>query len=83
MLLTFTGYKYTTEVEANNARISCNQFYGIPKSEEDTTQNWVDFSYASDDSPPFWYIRWDDTLTPVLGQPITFDVTFPDNPSPI
>lgn len=78
MIKTITGYQYITAQEADNARIFCNQYYGIPKSAEDETQNWVLPAEANLNSPIFWYIKWDESLTAVLGQPTDFDVIFPD-----
>jgi hypothetical protein len=75
---TITGYQYITEQEADNARVLCNTYYGIPKSAEDETQNWVLPSEANLNLPIFWFINWDETLTQVLGQPTDFDVNFPD-----
>ena len=74
---TITGYQYITEEEADNARLLCNQHYGIPKSAEDETQNWVLPNTAELNSPIFWFINWDESLTPVLGQPTDFDINFP------
>lgn len=70
------GYQYITEQEADNARILCNTYYGIPKSADDVTQNWVLYNHAELNSPPFWFIIWNETLTQVLGQPTDFDVVF-------
>jgi hypothetical protein len=69
-----TGYKYTTEQQAIDARESCDTYYGIPISPDDVTQNWVDYQVASLNTPIFWYIRHDDSLNVVLGEPETFEV---------
>lgn len=68
------GYKYTTEQDAINACEACDAYYGIPVSADDITQNWVDFQYAELNTPKFWYIIYDDSLLPILGQPIEFEV---------
>jgi hypothetical protein len=68
------GYQYITEQEADNAKILCNTHYGIPKSADDITQNWILYNYAELNSPPFWFIKWDETLTEVLGEPTEFEV---------
>lgn len=68
------GYKYTTETEAITARQQCDAYYGIPASPDDVTQNWVDYQYAELNEPPFWYIIFDESLTPILGQPTEFKV---------
>jgi hypothetical protein len=70
-----TGYKYTNEQDAINAREQVDTYYGIPVSPDDVTQNWVDYQTATLDNPIFWYISFDESLTPILGEPTTFDVT--------
>ena len=72
-----TGYKYTTEQEAIDARELVDAYYGIPVSPEDITQNWVDYQTATLDNPIFWYIQYHKSLTVVLGEPINFEVTTP------
>ena len=69
------GYKYTNEQDAIDAREQCDAYYGIPVTPEDITQNWVDYETAELDNPIFYYIRFDDSLRIVLGEPITFEVT--------
>ena len=73
-----TGYKYTNEQDAINAREQCDAYYGIPVSPDDVTQDWVDYNTATLDNPIFWYIKFDDSLKVVLGEPSTFDVTVPN-----
>ena len=68
------GYKYTTEQAAINAVKACNDYYGIPKSPEDVTQNWCSYSYANLNYPKFWYIVFDESLRPILGTPKEFTV---------
>jgi hypothetical protein len=72
-----TGYKYKNEQEAIDARENCDTYYGIPVSPDDVTQNWVDYQTAEFDSPIFYYIIFDESLTPILGKPINFKVTTP------
>jgi len=72
-----TGYKYTNEQDAINARETCDTYYGIPVSPEDVTQNWVEYQTATLDNPIFYYIIFDESLEVVLGKPITFEVTTP------
>lgn len=74
------GYKYTTEQDAINACQECNTYYGIPASPDDVTLNWNDYQYANLNNPTFWYINFDESLIPVLGQPTIFDVEFPPFP---
>lgn len=70
----FKGYTYTTEQEAFEAREQCDLYYGIPVSPDDITKNWVDYRYAHLNNPKFWYIIYDKSLLPILGQPIEFEV---------
>ena len=69
------GYKYLTEQEAIVARKQCADYYGLPKTPEDTTKYWVDYTEATLDSPIFWYIVFDNSIEVILGQPTVFDVT--------
>jgi len=70
-----TGYKYTNEQEAIDARKQCADYYGLPVSPEDVTQYWVDYETAELDTPIFWYIVFDESIEQILGQPTTFEVT--------
>jgi hypothetical protein len=74
------GYQYITEQEAINAQGLCNTYYGIPVAPDDITQNWVDYQFAELNTPQFWYIIYDDSLLPVLGNPTNFDVAYPPRP---
>jgi hypothetical protein len=78
--MTITGYKYTTEQEAITARELCDTYYGIPVHPDDITQNWVDYQQATYDDPTFWYIRFDQSLEIVLGEPTEFEITTPPDP---
>jgi len=69
-----TGYKYTNEQDAINAREQVDAYYGIPVSPDDVTQNWVDYNTANLDNPIFWYITFDESLRVVLGEPSEFEV---------
>jgi hypothetical protein len=74
------GYKYTTEQQAIDAREACDTYYGIPVSPDDVTQNWVEYQIADLDTPIFYYIRFDESLKVVLGNPTDFEVTTPPFP---
>ena len=74
------GYQYQTEQEAINAREACNAYYGIPVNPNNVTQNWVDYQFAELNTPQFWYIVFDESLTPVLGTPSEFEVVTPPFP---
>ena len=75
--MTLLGYKYLTEEDAQQARKDCSDYYGIPVSLEDVTQYWVDYQCAALDTPVFWFILFDESLVPILGEPIEFDITQP------
>ena len=79
-MASINGYQYTTEQEAINARELCDAYYGIPVAPDDVTQNWVDYQFAELNTPQFWYIVFDDSLLPVLGQPTEFEVVYPPFP---
>jgi hypothetical protein len=74
-----TGYKYTNEQDAIDARKQCADYYGLPVSPNDVTQYWVDYETASLDTPIFWYIIFDPSIEQILGQPTTFEVTIDEN----
>jgi hypothetical protein len=74
------GYKYTTESEAQAAQKACNEYYGIPKTPEDVTKNWVEYQFAELNQPQFWYIVYDESLEVVLGNPTEFEVVTPPFP---
>ncbi len=70
-----TGYKYTNEQDAIDARKQCADYYGLPKAPDDITQYWVDYQTAELDTPIFWYIVYDLSIEIILGQPTIFEVT--------
>jgi hypothetical protein len=74
------GYQYITEEEAINACELCDAYYGIPVTPNDVTQNWCDYQFANLNDPEFYYIVFDDSLLPVLGQPTIFEVVTPPFP---
>jgi hypothetical protein len=78
--MSIKGYQYATEQEAINARESVDTYYGIPVSPDDITQNWVDYQFAELNTPQFWYIVFDESLTPILGTPRQFEVVTPPFP---
>jgi len=71
------GYQYNTEQDAINAREACDAYYGIPKSPDDVTQNWVDYQFAKLNEPQFYYITFDESLLIILGEPSEFEVIQP------
>jgi hypothetical protein len=75
------GYQYITEQEAINARELCDTYYNIPVAPDDVTQNWVNYQFAELNTPQFWYIVFNESLTPILGTPINFEVVSPPFPT--
>ena len=69
------GYQYTTEQEAIAARQAAADYMGLPVPGGETLY-WVNYNYSELDG--FYYITYVDGLEAVLGEPIEFDVTFPD-----
>lgn len=67
-----TGYKYTTEQEAIDARAQAAAFMGLPNPQGDTLY-WVNYSYSELDG--FYYIQHVEGLEMALGSPIEFELT--------
>jgi hypothetical protein len=72
------GYQYNTETEVINAQQACNTYYNIPTTPDSVTQNWVGYHFAELNSPQFWYIIYDESLVPTLGQPHQFEIIQPN-----
>ena len=70
-----TGYKYTTEQEAIDARAQAATYMGLPNPTMDTLY-WVNYDYSELDN--FYYIQHVENLEQVLGEPIEFTVTQPE-----
>jgi hypothetical protein len=68
------GYKYNTEESAILAKSACAAHYGIPINDTNITQEYVEYYYASQNSPVFWYILYAEPLLPVLGEPTEFQL---------
>jgi hypothetical protein len=67
-----TGYTYTTEQEAINARELCDNFYGYP-IEGAVTSHWINYQFSELDN--FYFIIFDESVRTLLGDPIEFDLT--------
>jgi hypothetical protein len=70
------GYIFQTETEAIAARKAAADYMGLPKNPNDTTIYWVNYSYSELDG--FYYITYVDGLEAIFGEPIEFEVNFPD-----
>lgn len=71
-----TGYKFNTEQEAQSAVSQCDANFGYPK-EGCVTQHWCE--YANSELDGFFYIAYDETLNAVLGEPVEFEISMPEN----
>ena len=69
------GYQYNTEQQAIAARQTAADYMGFPV-EGGETLYWVDYNYSELDG--FYYITYVEDLEKALGEPIEFDVTFPE-----
>ena len=68
------GYKFDTIEVAEKAVSDCDKYYGIPVSPDDVTQHWAEYNEASYNQPVFWYMTFDESLLPILGEPTEFEV---------
>jgi hypothetical protein len=75
-----TGYQYITEQEAINSQKLVDTYYGIPVHPDDVTQHWCGYNFAELNEPQFWYITYDISLVPILGEPTEFEVIQPPFP---
>jgi hypothetical protein len=71
------GYIFNTETEAIAAQKACDSYYGIPVHPDDVTQHWCGYNFAELNDPQFWYITYDISLVPILGEPTEFEVIYP------
>jgi len=69
------GYIFQTEQEAIEARKAAADYKGYPV-EGGTTLYWVDYAFSNLDN--FYYITHVEGLEEVLGEPIEFDITTPE-----
>jgi hypothetical protein len=69
------GYIFKTETEAIAARQTAATYMGLPVPNGETLY-WVNYNYSDLDG--FWYITHVEGLEAVLGEPIEFEVNFPD-----
>jgi hypothetical protein len=70
-----TGYTYTTEQSAIDARSQAATYMGLPNPTGDTLY-WVNYDYSELDE--FYYIQWVENLELVLGEPTEFMVSQPE-----
>jgi hypothetical protein len=77
--MVFKGYKYNTEPEAIAARQTAATYMGLPVPNGETLY-WVNYQFAELNTPQFWYIVFDESLSAILGTPIEFEVITPPFP---
>jgi len=70
-----TGYKYTTEGEAIDARSQAAAYAGFPNPTMDTLY-WVNYEHSELDG--FYYIQYVEGLEVALGEPIEFEIAIPE-----
>jgi hypothetical protein len=63
------GYIYQSQEDAISAVEKCNDFYNIVPTADNTTTSWVSYNKTNYNSPSFYYITWDKSLTEILGEP--------------
>ena len=66
---TIKGYFYQNEEDAISAVEKCNDFYNIVPTADNTTTSWTSYKKTEYNSPSFYYITWDKSLTEILGEP--------------
>jgi hypothetical protein len=67
-----TGYKYLIEADAQNAVNEVNAYYTLPDTPADTTKVWTAYRYSNNFN--YWYIFYDVSLLPILGEPSVFEI---------
>ena len=66
------GYLFDNKNDAIQARERCDVFYGMPVNANDVTQHWCDYQFAA--LQGFYYIIFDESLLPVLGEPQDIEI---------
>lgn len=69
-----TGYKFLTIADFDTANALCNNYYGIPVNDTDTTRNCIAYStsYTVANEVDFYFWVGDENI--VLGAPTEFEV---------
>lgn len=75
--MVFNGYTYNSAIDAQTAVQQCDTYYGIPKNPDDVTQHWVEYEYSVNDN--FYFILFDESLLPILGEPVEFEVNLEED----
>ena len=69
----YSGYKFMTEQDAKNAVALAQEAKNLPN---DAVEYWVNYQYSELDD--FYFIIYDDGIQNVLGEPVQFEVNFPN-----
>jgi len=68
------GYIYASIPLALEAIALCNEYYNVQSG-----QNYCMYSVAEINDPIFYFISYDTTLSLVLGEPVNFNITTPND----
>lgn len=68
------GWKYDTELAAQNAAEQIDIAMGLPLA-GDVTRNFINVDIAEFNTPIFWFIDYLPEIEPILGAPTSFEVT--------
>lgn len=80
MKVEITGYKFIEKEFADSSRGELSNEIGLPRKKGDVTIYWQNYEEASLDEPIFFYMVGDRSMNKILGKPLNFIVTFPDEP---
>ena len=63
------AYIFTSLAAATTAQHTIDVIHGIPVNKDAVTKHWVDVSQVEKDNNTIYYIQYDKSLEPILGQP--------------
>ena len=67
------GWKYDTELAAQNAAEEIDVAMGLPIA-GDVTRNFINVDIAEFNTPIFWFIDYHPEIEPILGPSTSFEV---------
>ena len=67
------GWKYDTELAAQNAAEQIDVAMGLPLA-GDVTRNFINVDIAEFNTPIFWFLDYHPEIEPILGAPTSFEV---------
>jgi len=71
-----TGYKWNNEAASRSGQQAARVHFGIPVSPDAVTREWIQPVHNVGPSGDFWY--WEGDLSPVFGNPTTFNIDIDD-----